>query len=235
MPAAIIPAVIGGATAIYGANKAAGAAKAGANASQKATDATIAEQKRQFDLTRSDQMPWLQAGTNAIGTQQALLSGDYSKFFDSPDYQFSLDQGMKGMDRSAAARGRLYSGGYGQDLNKYAQGMATTNYNNFYSKLAGLSNTGSGTAQNLGGLGANYANSMGTALQNNANNRASAYNSQANAWGNAATQIGGIAGNYFGSKVTPTSGYVAPSSPYALPDLSNNNWYTGVGSSGWRG
>lgn len=200
MPAAIIPAVIGGATAIYGANKSASAAKAGAKASQKATDATIAEQKRQFDLTRSDQMPWLQAGTTALGTQQALLSGDYSKFYDSPDYQFSLDQGMKGMDRSAAARGRLYSGGYGQDLNKYAQGMATTNYNNFYSKLAGLSNTGSGTAQNLGGLGANYANSMGTALQNNANNRASAYNSQANAWGNAATQIGGIAGNYFGSK-----------------------------------
>jgi hypothetical protein len=233
--AAITAAVIGGATAVYGASKASSAAKAGAKASQQATDATIAEQKRQYDLTRADQAPWMEAGKGALGTQQALLGGDFSKFYASPDYQFTLDQGMKGLDRSAAARGRLYSGGYGQDLVNYAQGAASTQYNNFYSKLAGLSNTGSGTAQNLGGLGANYANSMGSALQTNANNRTSAYNSQANAWGNAANQIGGIAGNYFGSKVTPTSGYVAPSSPYALPDLSNNNWYTGVGSSGWRG
>ena len=200
MPAAVIPAVIGGATAIYGAKKSSDAAAAGAKASQKATDATIAEQKRQFDLTRSDQLPWMQAGKDALGQQQALMSGDFSKFYQSPDYAFALSEGMKGLDRSAASRGRLYSGGYGQDLTKYAQGMATQNYNNYYSKLAGLSNTGSGTAQNLGVLGQNYANSMGSALQANAANRTSAYNSQANAWGNAATQIGGIAGNYFGNK-----------------------------------
>ena len=184
----------------YAANKQSGAAKDSAKASQKATDATIAEQKRQFDLTRADQLPWMQAGTNALATQQALLSGDYSKFYDSPDYQFSLDQGMKGMDRSAAARGRLYSGGYGQDLNKYAQGMATTNYNNFYDKLAGLSRTGSGTAQNLGALGQSYANSMGTALQNNAQNRSSAYQSQANAYTGLAGGIGQTFGDWWGTR-----------------------------------
>ena len=177
----------------WSANKAAGAQK---DASKK----SIAEQKRQFDLSRADQMPWLQAGSAALGQMQALNKGDFSQFYQSPDYQFALDQGMKGLDRSAAARGRLYSGGYGQDLTNYAQGMATQNYNNFYDKLAGISRTGSGTAQNLGALGQSYANSMGTALQNNAANRTSAYNSQANAWGNAATQIGGIAGNYFGNK-----------------------------------
>jgi hypothetical protein len=238
MPAAIIPAVIGGATAVYGASKQASAAKDAAKAQQKGTDATIAEQKRQFDLSRSDQMPWLDAGKSALGQQQALLSGDFSKFYSSPDYQYALDQGMQGLDRSAAARGKLFSGGYGQDLTKYAQGMATQNYNNFYGKLAGLSNTGQGTATNLGALGQNYANAYGNAQQNTANARASSYTNQANAWGNAATQIGGIAGNYFGSKVTPSfagTPYTPSASQWALPNTSNNSWYTGVGSPGWGG
>lgn len=150
-------------------------AKKSSDAQAKAGKQSIAEQKRQFDLSRADQMPWLQAGTSALGQQQALLSGDYSKFYDSPDYQFALDQGMKGLDRSAAARGRLYSGGYGQDLTKYAQGMATQNYNNFYDKLAGLSRTGSNTATNLGQLGQNYANAYGNAQTQIGNARASAY------------------------------------------------------------
>ena len=180
MPAA----VIGGAVGLYGASKQAGAAKDAAKASQKATDATIAEQKRQFDLTRSDQMPWLQAGTGALGTLQKLNAGDYSSFSNSPDYQFALDQGMKTLDRSAAAQGRLYSGGYGQDLVNYGQGLATQNYNNYYNRLSNLAGVGQTAAQNLGGLGANYANSMGTALQNNATNRASSYMNQANAWNN---------------------------------------------------
>lgn len=152
----------------WGANKAADAQK---SASKK----SIEEQKRQFDLSRADQMPWLQAGTSALGQQQALLKGDYSQFYQSPDYQFALDQGMKGLDRSAASRGKLYSGGYGQDLTKYAQGMATQNYNNYYDKLAGLSRTGSSTATNLGTLGQNYANAYSQQQQNIGNARASAY------------------------------------------------------------
>ena len=211
----------------WSANKAAGAQK---DASKK----SIAEQKRQFDLSRADQMPWLQAGTAALGQQQALLNGDYSKFYESPDYQFTLDQGMKFGDRSAAARGRLYSGGYGQDLVKYGQGLASTQYDNYYNKLAGLSRTGSSTATNLGTLGQNYANAYGNAQQSSANARASAYQTYGQAAGQGMTQIGG----WLGGRTTPTSGYVPSSyggSQWDLPDTSNNSWYTGVGSSGWGG
>ena len=151
--AAITSAVIGAGAAIAGANKAAGAAKAGAKASQQATDATIAEQRRQFDLSRADQMPWLNAGKDALGNLQKLNSGDFSAFTQSPDYQFALDEGFKAMDRSAASRGRLYSGGYGQDLTKYGQGLATQNYGNYYNRLAALANVGQTTASGLGGLG----------------------------------------------------------------------------------
>lgn len=218
---------ISGAVGLYGASKQAGAAKDSAKASQKATDATIAEHKRQFDLTRSDQMPWLNAGKDALGNLQKLNSGDFSAFTQSPDYQFALDEGFKAMDRSAAARGRLYSGGYGQDLTKYGQGLATQNYGNYYNRLAAMAGVGQTTASGLGQLGANYANSMGTALQNNASNRASSYMNQANAWNNGLTQVSGIAGNYFGSKVQPTA---YPSN--AMGSVMGTGWGW---SPGWGG
>lgn len=153
-----------------------------ADAQKSASKKSLAEQARQFDLSRADQMPWLQAGTSALGQQQALMNGDFSKFYSSPDYQFALDQGMQGLDRSAAARGKLFSGGYGQDLTKYAQGMATQNYNNYYDKLAGMSRTGSNTATNLGSLGQNYANAYGREQQKIGDARASAYQGYYNAY-----------------------------------------------------
>lgn len=175
----------------WSANKAAGAQK---DASKK----SIAEQKRQFDLSRSDQMPWLQAGSAALGQMQALNKGDFSQFYQSPDYQFALDQGIKGLDRSAAARGRLYSGGYGQDLTQYAQGLATQNYGNYYNRLAGLSGTGQTTATNLGSLGQNYANAFSRQQQNIGDARASAYQAYGQAFNKASDQIGSFFGGGFG-------------------------------------
>jgi hypothetical protein len=201
-----------------------------ASSQDKATKQTIAEQKRQFDLSRADQMPWMQAGSAALGQMQALNNGDFSKFYSSPDYQFALDQGMQGLDRSAAARGKLFSGGYGQDLTKYAQGMATQNYGNYYNRLAGLSGTGQTTATNLGSLGQSYANAFGNAQQNNATARSSSYANMGNALNTGINQFG----SWLGGRSTPTySGTGYSGSQWDLPDTSNNSWYTGVGSSGW--
>lgn len=177
-------------SAVIGSN----AASKSAKASQKATDQTVAEQRRQFDLTRSDQMPWLEAGKGALGQLQALNSGDFSKFYQSPDYQFALDEGFKSLDRSAASRGRLYSGGYGQDLTKYGQGLATQNYGNYYGRLASLAGVGQSTATNLGEMGMNMASNIGKAYQTNAANRASAYGAQASAWQDGINGLAGLGG-----------------------------------------
>jgi hypothetical protein len=173
------------------------AANKSASAQKSAGKKSLAEQKRQFDLTRSDQMPWMQAGSAALGQMQAMNNGDFSKFYSSPDYQFALDQGMQGLDRSAAARGRLFSGGYGQDLTKYAQGMATQNYGNYYNRLAGLSGTGQTTATNLGQIGQNYANAYGNIQGNIGNARASAYQGYANALGGTYDKNGNRSGGMF--------------------------------------
>lgn len=170
------------------------AANKSAGAQAKAGKQSIAEQQRQFDLTRKDMMPWMQAGTGALGQMQALNSGDYSKFYASPDYQFTLDQGMKFADRSAAQRGRLYSGGYGQDLVNYGQGLAATQYGNYYGRLADMAGIGNTTAQNLGAFGQNKANAVSTQYGNIGQARASAYQGYANAFNKAANQFGSFLG-----------------------------------------
>lgn len=59
-------AAIGAAGSALGASATNKAAKQGAAASQAATDATIAEQRRQFDIGQANQAPWLATGTGAL-------------------------------------------------------------------------------------------------------------------------------------------------------------------------
>lgn len=67
LPAAIIgSSILGAGASISAGNKA-------AKATQQATDAATAEQRRQFDLARQDQMPWLQAGRGALDMRSRLL------------------------------------------------------------------------------------------------------------------------------------------------------------------
>lgn len=198
MPVAVP--LIAAAGTIGGAALANKGAKDAAKAQTKAADQATAEQRRQYDLTRSDQMPWLQTGTWALDQQKKAMMGDWSGFNQSPDYQYALDQGVKMQDRSAASRGRLYSGGYGEDLTKFGQGLATQNYGNYMNRLAGLSNTGQTSANALGGFGANMANNIAQNTIGAGQARASGYMNQANNYGNALNQLGGIAGDYFGSK-----------------------------------
>jgi hypothetical protein len=182
---AVAGAVIGAVASNNASNKAADAQKSASNAS-------IAEQRREYDLTRQDQMPWLQAGGLALGRQQNFLNGDWSGFENSPDYKYALSQGLDSIDHRAAARGGLFGGGNTRDAMQFASGLATQNANSYYSKLAGLSQTGSNTAQNLGQLGMGMANSIGNAYTNAGNARASAYQQQGQNWAGLAQGLGNL-------------------------------------------
>jgi hypothetical protein len=184
-------------TTLYSANQQKQGAKGALNAQQRAADAATAEQARQFDLTRSDQLPWMQAGQSALTQMQALNSGDVSSFKQSPDYQFALDQGLQSLDRSAAARGSLLSGGHSADLLKFGEGLASQNYGAYYDRLARMAGQGSNTASGLGQLGQQYANNVGQIGLNMANNTASSYQQRANANSQTAGAIGGIFNRYW--------------------------------------
>lgn len=188
-------AAIGVATAVYGANQQKKAAKGAANAQAQGQQLSIAEQQRQFDLTRQDMQPWMQAGQNALGQMQDLNSGDFSSFTESPDYAFARSQGLQGLDRSAAARGSLNTGGHSADVMGYASGLASQNYGNYYARLSGMAGQGQGTANALGQFGANAAGNIGNAYANIGNARASSYLSRGDTNSQLAAGLGGLANN----------------------------------------
>lgn len=196
---AVVGAVIGGVAANN-------AAKKGAKATDQASQAAIDEQRRQFDLTRGDQLPFLQAGHGALGDMQALNSGDFSKFFQTPDYAFARDQGLQGIDRSASARGGMFSGGADADRMKFASGLASQNYNQFYNRLQAMAGQGQTTASGLGQLGMGMANNIGNAGMNAAAQRSSAFNQIGNNWASVAGTATGALGQWYGQNSARNGG-----------------------------
>jgi len=65
------------------------AAKSAANAQQNAANQAIQQTEQNYQRTAGNLNPYISAGNNALGTMNALNSGDYSSFTASPDYQFT--------------------------------------------------------------------------------------------------------------------------------------------------
>lgn len=167
--------------------------KSAANAQQAGYDAAARESGRQYDQTRQDMQPWLGAGTNALAQMQQLNSGDFRSFKQSPDYEFAFSQGLQGLDRSAAARGSLYSGGADADRMAFGQGLASQQYGNYYNRLASLAGVGQQTAGQIGQFGQQNALNQGGAAIGVGNARASAYQQQGH---NTAQMVGAVGGGF---------------------------------------
>jgi hypothetical protein len=127
---------------------------------------------------------------------QAVNNGDYTGFYDAPDYQAALGQGLEAVDRQAAARGLLGSGGTDADRIRFGSDLASQQLGAYRGSLMGIANLGQNSASNLGQLGTSYTQ-MQTGQNSNAGAaRASGYG----AWGNALMGVGNAAGNYFGGR-----------------------------------
>jgi hypothetical protein len=213
---------------IISADAAGDAADTAAQASREASDASIAEQRRQYDLNRADQAPYLAAGTESVNRLGAGVAagGEFGAAtpFDfqydqntDPGYGFRFAEGMKGLERSAAARGGLLSGAtlkgitrYGQDMfsqeyqnafNRYTTGFNanTGERNQLYNRLAGVAGTGQTATNQIGTQGANMASNIGNAYMNSAANTGNAAMAAAgqrtSAFGGAANVLGRMYGN----------------------------------------
>lgn len=198
-------AVVGGAVALGGAALQNRAGRDAAQAQQQGLDAATAENRRQFDITQQNLQPWLDAGSNALGQQQAFLAGDWSGFQQSPDYLWAVNQGTQALDRGAAAGGNLWGGGADADRIALGQGLATQYAGNYYNRLAGLSGTGQQTAGQLGQFGQQFGQTAGQNAIAGGQAQASAYANRANAWGNALQGLGGAFGQWAGNR-NPGSG-----------------------------
>lgn len=72
---------------------------------------------------------------------------DPSKVLDNPSIQFQLQQGEKAIQNNAAATGTLGAGTL-KDLNNYAQGVASTGYNNLFNQSLQTQQSNYGQALN---------------------------------------------------------------------------------------
>jgi hypothetical protein len=160
----------------------------------------VAPNREQFRLTSGDvNDPNFGKYATAEYTPEMFAKGQ------DPGYQFRLKEGMQGLERSAAARGGLLSGGTLKGIQRYGQDMASQEYQNAFNRYqaerAGtlnpyqsLAGVGQSTANTLGTMGMNYANQAGEAYQGAANARASGYVGGANAMNQG---IGGISNMYY--------------------------------------
>lgn len=214
---------------LISADAAGDAADTAAGASREASAASIAEQRRQYDLNRADYAPYLAAGTTAVNRLGAGVAagGEFGAVtpFDfrydqntDPGYGFRFSEGMKGLERGAAARGGLLSGAtlrgvtrYGQDMgsqeyqnafNRYTTGFNanTGERNQLFNRLSGVAGTGQTAVNQIGAQGANMASNIGNAYMTNAANTGNAAMAAAgirnSAYGGASNVLGRMYGNY---------------------------------------
>lgn len=181
---------------IFGAKSAAKGQQKAADAAKQAADQSLAEQRRQYDQSRADMMPWLTAGKSALGTIENLNRGDYSSFVASPDYNFQQTEGARALTARNALAGIGQNDGAAQKAAlKYSQNLAQGSYNDYYNKIAGVAGTGQVTANQAAGLGQNYADATTNINTNRANALGSSYIKQGNIWGNLFSNLGGQAEN----------------------------------------
>jgi hypothetical protein len=216
-------AVVGAVASSKAGSQQAKAAERAGDLQAAATYEQIAAQERMFERQVELQEPWRRTGINALGQLTSpetrlppAFSGQVNMMAD-PGYQFRLSEGLKALDRQAAARGGLISGGalkaaqrYGQD---YATGeygaaynRALTEYNaqvgradTMYNRLAGQAGIGQTATGQLAGAagqtGANISNIIGQGAQLQGQAIGAAGQARASGYVGAANALTGMGSN----------------------------------------
>ena len=119
------------------ANTQAAAAGASADIQKQIADQQIALQREQFNKQIELQQPFQQAGTNALAQMQggafaqpAAFTYGAKDYQADPGYAFRLAEGQKALDRQAAARGGLISGGALKAAQRYGQEAGSQEFGN---------------------------------------------------------------------------------------------------------
>ncbi len=164
-----------------------------------------------------------QTGTNADGTPSAngitTPSGpSMAGFFASPDYTFRRDEGMRGLERSAAARGGAFSGNAIRGLTDFNSNLAAGEYGSYFNRLANIAGIGQTAANNGSQMsmtnGSNISNMLNqqgqqraSGIMNTASNVMGSLNNGVNMW------------SYFNRPSSGYSGYAVDPSVYKVPTI----------------
>jgi len=161
-----------------------GLAQRGKNPEQLAYEHFVADgSRRTGDFFRNTSSPNYGKYARDFGMQD---------FQADPGYAFRMSEGMKALDRQAAARGGLISGGALKAAQRYGQDLGSQEYQNAFNRyqvnranqltpLQSMAGMGQTTATQLGNAGQNYAGQAGAAYGAAGQAQASGYMGMANA------------------------------------------------------
>ena len=169
------------------------ASKSAAKTQAAAADQAAQLQQQQFERQVELQEPWRQAGITALNKLTPLAT-EYTpfgmqQFQQDPGYAFRMSEGMKALERSAAARGGLLSGGMLRGAQRYGQDLASQEYMNAFNRYQAERNARLNPLQSLAGVGQTATNQLGQAGQAMASNVGQALGAAAQA--RASGYIGG--------------------------------------------
>lgn len=224
--------LIPAAATLIGAKMSGDAAKSAASTSAASADRAAELQREMFERQVELQEPWRQAGVNALTKLQA--ASEYTpfgmqQFQQDPGYGFRLSEGLKAMERGAAARGGLMSGAALKAGQRYGQDLASQEYTNAFNRYQAERQARLGPLQSLAGVGQTAANTLGSAAGQYGSNVGNIYQQQGQIAANAAlargsaysgglNQLGYLAGRYYGQPQYQSPAPVEDRSIYGLPD-----------------
>lgn len=135
-----------------------------------------------------------------------LAGPNYSAFYQSPDFQFRLSEGLGAVQNSAAAQGGLYSGNALRGISDYAQGTAAGEFGNYFNRQAALAGIGQTATTQAGNAALTTGANIGNLLMNQGNARASGIIGQGNAVAGGINDLASIYGLYQGGYFNRPSG-----------------------------
>jgi len=141
-------------------------------AQQQAAQGGIDEQRRQFDEITKLLSPYNQAGTAAIGQQQALLGMGspeaqqqaINALQSGPQFQALQQQGENAILQNASATGGLRGGNVQGALAQFRPALLSSLINQQYERLGGLSALGQNAAAGVGNAGMSTGSNIATLL-----------------------------------------------------------------------
>jgi hypothetical protein len=188
--------------------------QAAASAQTAAADKASQTQTDMFNKAQTNLAPYMAAGTNAqnmltaqLPSLSAPVNMDQATLERTPGYQFQLTQGLKSTQNSAAARGLGVSGAALKASDQYAQGLASSNYQQQFNNaltnkqftlnaLTGQQSLGENAAAGVGNAGIATGNSI-------ASNTLGAGNARGAADIAAGNAVGGLGNSALSAYLTP--------------------------------
>jgi len=195
------------AASAYSASQSKKAAGKAADAQSEASEAGIAEQRRQYDKMVELLSPYVKAGTGALSGQQDILGlngrvaqdAAVGAIESSPYFGSVVKQGENAILSNASATGGLRGGNTQGALAQFRPQLLNQLVQQQYANLGGLTSIGQNSAAQTGNQGMQSASNIGNLLAQSGQAQAGGYIGAANATNQAIGNLFQLGGAAYGA------------------------------------